>query len=190
MTGPGVPPVDVPAAGPGDRPGDERAAEPVVGPGVPPESPDVPEIVLVVDAANVVGSRPDGWWRDRAGAASRLLDRLTRVVERTVTGPSGAPVHVVRVDVVLEGQARAAVDPGVPGLVVHLAPHDGDTEVVARAQAAVSCAVVVTADRGLRARLGAVPVVGPGWWHRLDETLTDPGEAGAPQDGAAPPRPS
>jgi hypothetical protein len=22
---------------------------------------------LVVDAANVVGSRPDGWWRDRAG---------------------------------------------------------------------------------------------------------------------------
>lgn len=31
---------------------------------------------LVVDAANVVGSRPDGWWRDRAGATDRLLDRL------------------------------------------------------------------------------------------------------------------
>src|SRR5918998_5402981 len=28
---------------------------------------------LVVDEANVVGSRPDGWWRDRAGAAERLL---------------------------------------------------------------------------------------------------------------------
>ena len=22
--------------------------------------------VLIVDGANVVGSRPDGWWRDRA----------------------------------------------------------------------------------------------------------------------------
>jgi 8-oxo-dGTP pyrophosphatase MutT (NUDIX family) len=33
-------------------------------------------IRIVVDAANVVGSRPDGWWRDRAGAAERLLDRL------------------------------------------------------------------------------------------------------------------
>ena len=30
--------------------------------------------VLVVDAANVVGSRPDGWWKDRAGAARRLHD--------------------------------------------------------------------------------------------------------------------
>ena len=32
--------------------------------------------VLVVDAANVVGSRPDGWWKDRAGAARRLHERL------------------------------------------------------------------------------------------------------------------
>lgn len=31
---------------------------------------------LVVDAANVVGSRPDGWWRDRAGATGRLLAAL------------------------------------------------------------------------------------------------------------------
>src|SRR6266540_35998 len=30
------------------------------------------DLVLVVDAANVVGSRPDGWWRDRHGAAERL----------------------------------------------------------------------------------------------------------------------
>ena len=28
--------------------------------------------VLIVDGANVVGSRPNGWWRDRAGAAERL----------------------------------------------------------------------------------------------------------------------
>ena len=31
---------------------------------------------LVVDAANVVGARPDGWWKDRAGAAARLHDAL------------------------------------------------------------------------------------------------------------------
>ena len=32
--------------------------------------------VLIVDGANVVGSRPDGWWRDRSGAARRLRERL------------------------------------------------------------------------------------------------------------------
>ena len=32
--------------------------------------------LLVVDAANVVGSVPDGWWRDRAGATRRLRDAL------------------------------------------------------------------------------------------------------------------
>ena len=32
--------------------------------------------VLVVDGANVVGSRPDGWWRDRPGAARRLAEEL------------------------------------------------------------------------------------------------------------------
>ena len=34
---------------------------------------------LVVDAANVVGSRPDGWWRDRAGAARRLAGSIVAV---------------------------------------------------------------------------------------------------------------
>ena len=34
-------------------------------------------LTVVVDAANVMGSRPDGWWRDRAGAARRLRDQLT-----------------------------------------------------------------------------------------------------------------
>jgi len=33
-------------------------------------------LVFVVDVANVMGSRPDGWWRDRAGAARRLRDQL------------------------------------------------------------------------------------------------------------------
>src|SRR5215204_67829 len=31
---------------------------------------------LIVDGNNVMGSRPDGWWRDRAGAAARLVAAL------------------------------------------------------------------------------------------------------------------
>jgi len=27
----------------------------------------------VIDASNVIGSRPDGWWRDRPAAARRLI---------------------------------------------------------------------------------------------------------------------
>src|SRR4051812_39332860 len=42
--------------------------------------------VLIVDGANVVGSRADGWWRDRAGAAARLRDRLA-----TLGGVEGLP---------------------------------------------------------------------------------------------------
>jgi ADP-ribose pyrophosphatase YjhB (NUDIX family) len=33
-------------------------------------------LTIIVDAANVMGSRPDGWWRDRAAAARRLRDQL------------------------------------------------------------------------------------------------------------------
>ena len=34
---------------------------------------------LVVDGMNVIGSRPDGWWRDRDGAVRRLVHRLVRL---------------------------------------------------------------------------------------------------------------
>ena len=37
----------------------------------------------VVDASNVIGSRPDGWWRDRAGATRRLVAALDALAERT-----------------------------------------------------------------------------------------------------------
>jgi predicted RNA-binding protein with PIN domain len=33
-------------------------------------------MVVIVDGNNVIGSVPDGWWRDRRGAARRLLARL------------------------------------------------------------------------------------------------------------------
>ena len=45
-----------------------------------------PELTLIVDGANVVGSRPDGWWRDRAGAAVRLHDELAGLAERGAAG--------------------------------------------------------------------------------------------------------
>jgi len=88
-----------------------------------------PAVTVIVDGANVVGSRPDGWWRDRAGAAVRLHDELAKLAVRGAAGiaaellataegdePSGSPDNVrdasglVPVDVVLvlEGAARAA----------------------------------------------------------------------------------
>jgi 8-oxo-dGTP pyrophosphatase MutT (NUDIX family) len=36
------------------------------------------DVHVVVDVANVLGSRPDGWWRDRVGATDRLLAVLSR----------------------------------------------------------------------------------------------------------------
>lgn len=134
-----------------------------------------PDVVLVVDAANVVGSRPDGWWRDRAGAAARLLTRLVPLVGATVAAPDGRPVRLARVEAVLEGAARSARDPGVDGLAVVLAPRDGDGEVVERAARAGDGALVVTADRGLRARLGVARVAGPGWLLDLLDATGDPG---------------
>ena len=121
--------------------------------------------VLLVDAANVVGSRPDGWWRDRAGATERLLGRLVAMPGRTVPAPDGAELTVTGVVAVVEGQARAAAAPD--GVQVVRAPGSGDDAVAATAAelaAGGEPLLVVTADRGLRARLPAgVPVTGPGW---------------------------
>ena len=121
--------------------------------------------VLLVDAANVVGSRPDGWWRDRAGATSRLLDRLGGLAGRTLPGPDDRPVRVTAVVAVVEGQARAA--PAPDGLRVVRADGSGDDALAAVAAELVDGdddLLVVTADRGLRARLpGAARIAGPRW---------------------------
>ena len=47
------------------------------------EVPGAPPRTLVVDGNNVVGARPDGWWRDRRGACRRLLARLQCYRSRT-----------------------------------------------------------------------------------------------------------
>ena len=119
--------------------------------------------VLVVDAANVVGSRPDGWWRDRAGAATRLLGRLAAVPGASLTGPGGEPMAVTEVVAVVEGRAREV--PAPHGVRVVRAPGSGDDALVAFvADLAGAPVLVVTADRGLRDRLPAgTGVAGPGW---------------------------
>ena len=121
--------------------------------------------VLLVDVANVVGSRPDGWWRDRAGATGRLLGRLAALDGRTLPGPDGAPVRCEAVVAVVEGLARDV--PSVPPVRVVRAPGSGDDALAAEATALDADGrrvLVVTADRGLRVRLPAtVDVAGPGW---------------------------
>ena len=113
--------------------------------------------MLVIDAANVIGSRPTGWWRDRPGAARRFTQQVRVAV---ATGGLDAPVTVV-----LEGKAKAGVDEGAEdGVEVVHAPGEGDDTIaaIARDQDDV---VVVTADRGLAERVRAADgeVVGPSW---------------------------
>ena len=45
------------------------------------------DVTLIVDGANVMGSRADGWWRDRAGAMARLHGELAALAARGVRGP-------------------------------------------------------------------------------------------------------
>ena len=107
-------------------------------------------IRLVVDAANVVGSRPDGWWRDRAGAAERLLREVAAAGSGVLALPDGRFGWVTRPVLVLEGAASRA--PDVPGVDVVRAAGSGDDTIVDVVNAGVDC-VVVTADRPLRTRL-------------------------------------
>lgn len=146
-------------------------------------------VVVVVDAANVMGSRPDGWWRDRAGAAVRLHADLARLAASggvAVEGHGAVPAGFV---LVLEGAARGAMaqieaagepgafgssssdlsglaDAAAPGAVcVVLAPGSGDDTIVAVVKELSGACLVVTADRELRRRceaLGAA-VMRPGW---------------------------
>lgn len=117
-----------------------------------------PSSVLVIDAANVVGARPDGWWKDRAGAARRLHEAVMV-----------ADLAHDRVVLVLEGAAKGGVRAGRDAHVqtVH-APRDGDATIVAQAREAAeggARTTVVTADRVLagRAEHAGALVVGPSW---------------------------
>jgi hypothetical protein len=121
--------------------------------------------VLLVDVANVVGSRPDGWWRDRAGATARLLDRLAALIGTDPAGPDGRPAPVVALVAVVEGRAREVAAP--EGMRLVRAEGSGDDALAAVAGELADGdddLLVVTADRGLRDRLpAAARVTGPGW---------------------------
>jgi hypothetical protein len=124
--------------------------------------------VLLVDAANVIGSRPDGWWRDRPGATRRLVERLRA---STIAGRLEPPVTVV-----VEGAARPGVPEGdADGVTVLHATGSGDDLLVELATAAQPMPVVlVSADRELRQRAATAgaTTVGPDWLlgHRLGAT--------------------
>ncbi|WFB06934.1 NTP pyrophosphohydrolase [Streptomyces sp. LX-29] len=123
--------------------------------------------LVIVDAANVVGSVPDGWWRDRRAAAERLRDRLADYAARGLRQRPGLPPWAQRgpleIVLVVEGAARD-VEP-VPEVRVVAAPGSGDdrmVELVAAREPGRDC-LVVTADRELRERVAALgaEVAGP-----------------------------
>lgn len=114
---------------------------------------------VVVDALNVIGSRPDGWWRDRPGAYRRLVERLSSVA-------AGSE----EVTAVLDGPVLAGLPEGNhEGVEVRYARRGGPDAADDRIVELVedhphpASVVVVTADRELRRRvtdLGAT-VEGP-----------------------------
>jgi predicted RNA-binding protein with PIN domain len=106
----------------------------------------------VVDASNVIGSRPDGWWRDRAGATERLLDDLGEFAERAQD----------EVLVVLDADPARLAERSWPGLEVVVAERRGrdaaDDAIVARLErdADPGSVRVVTSDAGLADRVRAL----------------------------------
>lgn len=106
---------------------------------------------LVVDALNVIGARPTGWWRDRAGAVRELVDRLARLSAAGCAAP---------ITVVIDGRALADLPEGSHGrLEVCYAPGGrdaADDRIVALLRERGTPARVVTADRALRERVEAL----------------------------------
>jgi predicted RNA-binding protein with PIN domain len=105
---------------------------------------------LIVDGMNVIGSRPDRWWRDRRGAMRRLVEALQAHAEET-----GDDVTVV-----LDSRPFDA-GKNAPGVLVRFAPggrNAGDDEIVriVERDAAPDTLHVVTSDKELAARVRAL----------------------------------
>jgi len=114
---------------------------------------------------NVVGSRPDGWWRDRAGAVERLVGQLEAWAES-----SGE-----RVTVVLEKQPNRPIETGRVEVAWASSPgrDAADDEIVGRLPEWVAAGevVVVTSDRELAGRAraaGAAVEPASGFRRQLD----------------------
>lgn len=130
--------------------------------------------VIVIDAANTIGSRPDGWWRDRAGAVGRLRDEVGQAFapglsDATLAGwlNRESVAHLrwfPQLIMVAEGAAREVG--GTDAVRIVAATRAGDDMILEQAAAETKRSrrvVVVTADRELRERVSAVgaSVVGP-----------------------------
>ncbi|MEZ0292015.1 MAG: NYN domain-containing protein [Solirubrobacteraceae bacterium] len=99
---------------------------------------------LIVDGNNVMGSRPDGWWRDRAGAARRLVAEIGAWAAEPVL-------------VVFDGRAPDP-PPAAEGVEVRYAGggRDAADHVIAALVAAAAdprALRVVTSDAGLAGRV-------------------------------------
>jgi 8-oxo-dGTP diphosphatase len=78
------------------------------------------QVTIVVDVANVMGSRPDGWWRDRPGAAVRMHDEIVRLARsgRAIL-PDGPAADSPATDELAADEARPGEASG-PGFVMVL----------------------------------------------------------------------
>jgi predicted RNA-binding protein with PIN domain len=107
---------------------------------------------LIVDGLNALGSRPDGWWRDRPKAMARLVERLDGLAERE----SG-----LRIEVVFDGRPHGRVLNGAPDSVDVAFAGGGadaaDREIARRVRAAErpGAVLVVSSDRRLAASVKA-----------------------------------
>lgn len=103
----------------------------------------------IVDAMNVIGSRPDGWWRDRRKALVRLVDQLER----------WAPTQNRRVTVVLERPMSPPIEASVIEIAhaPRAAPNSADDEIVrlVEADGQPHDLTVVTSDSALSERVQA-----------------------------------
>ncbi len=130
------------------------------------------QVAWLVDGLNVVGSRPDGWWRDRPAAMEGLVKRLEDYA--AATGEA--------VTVVFDGKPPEP-RPADAGMVeVVFAPRRGpnaaDEEIVERTAAHPdpSSLAVVTSDADLAARvrvLGAETVSSGSFRRRLGEVAPE-----------------
>jgi predicted RNA-binding protein with PIN domain len=113
----------------------------------------------LVDGNNVMGARPDGWWRDREGAMARLVTALQAFAD-----DSGDAVAVV-----FDGRERAIGQGEAPDVTVDFAPggRDAADHAIAKRVAGdgdPATLTVVTSDRALaeRVRAAGAHVAGAG----------------------------
>lgn len=126
--------------------------------------------VVVVDAANVVGAVPDGWWKDRAGAADRLRNRIEALAAVGVPGSAlglAEDLWYPRWHLVVEGEARRVDDrSGEVGII--RAETVGDDAIATETARLVTdgfAVTVVTSDRELMRRVtdAGAQARGAGW---------------------------